>query len=295
MFTVVNTIKNCKQRLAEEKSVSESATPEVLLSENLTELCNTSCNMPCYNTCDTENEEDKAKSHEIWQGVVQAREKFCRVYQLYKESELLKKLKDKMGDVDKMQEVIQNYESNLQRIAELEQEIQGYGIWHPKKKKAAQLKLIKIQNKLPDEKLIKQYQKVVSTHQAINQRLSELWAYKKSSAESALHTFVNVYKKIRDAGFVEQAEQALLEFAIPVFMSELVPEPDSKSILAKQEEHIQSVIHGDVPDTPEQNEKVSPHSAYLTREQLYQEKRQLKEKQQKLTKNAEKHKKILRD
>ena len=281
MFTVVNTVNDCKQRLEEEKSVSESATPEVLLSENPTELCNTSCNTPCYNTCDTENEEDKAKSHEIWHGVVQAREKFCRVYQLYKESEVLKKLKDKMGDVGKIQEVIQNYESDLQRIAELEQEIQGYSIWHPKKKKAAQLKLIKIQNKLPDEKLIKQYQKVVSTHQAISQRLSELWAYKKSSAESALHTFVDVYKKIREAGLVEQAEKALLEFAVPVFMSELVPEPDSKAIWAKQEEHIQNVIHGDTPAAPDQSEKSPAHQAYFTREQLHQLDRRLKEEQQK--------------
>jgi len=143
------------------------------------------------------------------------------------------------------------------------------------KKKAAQLKLIKIQNKLPDEKLIKQYQKVVSTHQAISQRLSELWAYKKSSAESALHTFVDVYKKIREAGLVEQAEKALLEFAVPVFMSELVPEPDSKAILANQEEHIQNVIHG---DTPDQSEKSPIHQACFTREQLHQAHVELKSK-----------------
>ena len=228
-------------------------------------------------SCDSE----RAKSREIWHGVVQAREKFCRVYQLYKESEVLKKLKDKMGDVGKMQEVIQNYESNLQRIAELEQEIQGYSIWHPKKKKAAQLKLIKIQNKLPDEKLIKQYQKVVSTHQAISQRLSELWAYKKSSAESALYTFVDVYKKIREAGLVEQAEKALLEFAVPVFMSELVPESDSKAILAKQEEHIQSVIHCDTSDTSDQSEKSPEHRAYFTREKLHELDRRLKEERKK--------------
>ena len=290
MFTVVNTVNICKQRLEEEKSVSESATRENLQSEVQSELCNTSCNTSCYNTCDTENESEKAKSREIWHGVVQAREKFCRVYQLYKESEVLKKLKEKMGDVSKMQEVIQNYESDLQRIAELEQEIQDYGIWHPKKKKAAQLKLIKIQDKLPDEKLIKQYQKIVSTYQAINQRLLELWAYKKSSAESALHTFVDVYKEIREFGFGEQAEQALLDFAVPVFMSELVPEPDSKAILAKQSEHIQSVIHGDTPDTPEQNEKVPSRSAYFTREQLHQEEQRLKAEQQ----NAKKQEKIMK-
>ena len=195
-----------------------------------------------------------------------------------------------MGDVGKMQEVIQNYENDLQKIAELEQEIQGYSIWHPKKKKAAQLKLIKIQNKLPDEKLIKQYQKVVSTHQAINQRLSELWAYKKSSAESALWTFVDVYKKIQEAGLGEQAKKALLEFAVPVFMSELVPEPDSKAILAKQEEHIHSVIHGDTPDAPNQSEKSPAHQTYFTREQLHQEERRLKEEQR----NEENQKKIIR-
>jgi len=96
-----------------------------------------------------------------------------------------------------------------------------------------------------------------------------------------LHTFVDVYKKIREAGLVEQAEQALLEFAMPVFMSELVPEPDSKAILAKQEEHIQSVIHGDTPDTPEQSEKSPVHQAYFTREQLHQEECRLKEEQKK--------------
>ena len=70
-------------------------------------------------------------------------------------------MKDKMGDVGKIQEVIQSYENDLQRIAELKQEIQSYGIWHPKMKKTAQIKLTKIQDKLPDEKLIKQYQKVI--------------------------------------------------------------------------------------------------------------------------------------
>ncbi|MBQ9199615.1 MAG: hypothetical protein IJ141_05500, partial [Lachnospiraceae bacterium] len=99
-------------------------------------------------------------------------------------------------------------------------------------------------------------------------------------AESALHTFVDVYKKIREAGLVEQAEKALLEFAVPVFMSELVPEPDSKTILAKQEEHIQNVIHGDTPDAPDQSEKSPAHRAYFTREQLHQEESRLKKEQQ---------------
>jgi len=66
-----------------------------------------------------------------------------------------------------------------------------------------------------------------------------------------------------------------------VFMSELVPEPDSKAILAKQEEHIQSVVHGDTPDTPDQSKKSSAHRAYFTREQLHQEERRLKEEQKK--------------
>ena len=108
-----------------------------------------------------------------------------------------------------------------------------------------------------------------------------MWAYKKSSAESALHTFVDVYKKIRETGLVEQAEKALLEFAVPVFMSELVPEPDSKAILAKQEEHIQSVVHGDTPDAPDQSEKSPAHRAYFTREQLHQEEHRLKEERKK--------------
>ena len=64
-------------------------------------------------------------------------------------------------------------------------------------------------------------------------------------------------------------------------MSELVPEPDSKAILAKQEEHIQSVVHGDTPDTPDQSEKSPAHRAYFTREQLHQEERRLKEEQKK--------------
>ena len=40
MVTVVNTVNEYKQSLAEEKSVSDSDTPEVLRSENPTELCN---------------------------------------------------------------------------------------------------------------------------------------------------------------------------------------------------------------------------------------------------------------
>ena len=208
--------------------------------------------------------------------IVQAREKFCRVYQLYKESEILKKLKDKMGDVGKIQEVIQSYENDLQRIAELKQEIQSYGIWHPKMKKTVQLKLTKIQDKLPDEKLIKQYRKTVSMYQAISQRLSELWAYKKSSAESALKAFVDAYKKFQESE--KQAEQALSEFTVPVFMSELVPESDKKTILEEQSKHIQSVIQGDMPN---QSEKSPVHQAYFTREQLHQLEHRLKEEQKK--------------
>ena len=51
--------------------------------------------------------------------------------------------------------------------------------------------------------------------------------------------------------------------------------------MAKQEEHIQSVIHGNTPDTPDQSEKSPAHQAYFTREQLYQEERRLKEEQKK--------------
>lgn len=76
-------------------------------------------------------------------------------------------------------------------------------------------------------------------------------------------------------------EQALLEFAVPVFMSELVPESDFKAILAKQEEHIRSVVHGDTPDTPDQSEKSPEHRAYFTREKLHELDRRLKEEQQK--------------
>ena len=66
-----------------------------------------------------------------------------------------------------------------------------------------------------------------------------------------------------------------------MFMSELVPESDKKTILEKQSEHIQSVIHGDTPDTPDQSEKSPVHRAYFTREQLHQEERRLKEEQKK--------------
>lgn len=281
LLTEIHDLEGRLEKVQEQKAVLQADTPAALLSENPTELCHTSCHTPCCNTCYTENEPDEVKSREIWHGVVQAREKFCRAYQLYEESEVLKKLKEKMGDISKIQEAVQSYENDLRRIAELEQEIQSYSIWHPKKKRAAQLKLLKVQDKLPDEKLIKQYQKIVSTYQAINQRLSELWAYKKSSAKSALRAFIDVYKEIRQSGFDEQTEQALLDFAVPVFMSELVPEQDKKAILDKQSEHIQNVIHGDTPDTPDRSEKSLAHRAYFTREQLHQEEQRLKEEQKK--------------
>jgi hypothetical protein len=142
-------------------------------------------------------------------------------------------------------------------------------------KKTAQLKLMKIQDKLPDEKLIKQYRKTVSMYQAISQRLSELWAYKKSSAESALKAFVNAYKKFQEN---DLNKQSLLNSAVPVFMSELVPESDKKTILEEQSKHIQSVIQGDMPD---KSEKSHAHQAYFTREQLHQLEHRLKEEQKK--------------